>query len=171
LWLTYDHSWWGRGPQPQKRQQAALSTCLLRYADVFLLCHLAKVKAFSKTFTTEVISLPECRPPANRLEGNSICLDGRPLGGCTLLPPRDPVLLHLTFHSISPGFILLTVGSWVGEAANVVTPVNIAGVFNRPQFFKREANLRDCHCNTDQRGGWLLDRKEAFFEQKRSLSG
>jgi len=84
----------------------------------------------------EVISLPELRPPANRLEGNSLCLDGPPLGGCTLLPPQDPVLLHLTFHSISPGFILLTIGSWVGEAANVLTQLNIAGIFKGPRFFK-----------------------------------
>jgi len=121
-------------------------------------------------FTMGVISLPESRPPANRLEGNSICLDGRPLGGCTLLPPRDPVLLHLTFHSISPGFILLIIGSWVGEAANVLTRVNIAGVFKGPRFFKSKANLGGCHCNTGRGGGWLLDRKEAFFKQKRSLS-
>jgi len=92
-------------------------------------------------FTMEVISLPESRPPANRQEGNSICLDGRPLGGCTLVPPRDPVVLHLTFHSISRGFILLAVGLWVGEAANVLTPVNIAGVFKSRGFFKSEANL------------------------------
>jgi len=85
-----------------------------------------------KTFTREVISLPESRPPATRVEGNSICLDGRPLGGCTLLPPRDPVLLNLTVHSISSGFILLTIGSWVGEAANELTPVNITGIFKGP---------------------------------------
>jgi len=107
-----------------------------------------KVKAFGKTFTTEVISLPESLPPANTLEGNCICLDGRPLGGCTLLPPQNLVLLHLTFHSISPGFILLTIGSWVGEAANVLTPVNITRVFKCPQFFKSQGNLQGCHGNT-----------------------
>jgi len=112
-----------------------------------------KVKAFGKTFTTDVISLPESRPLANRLEGNSICLDGRPLRSRTLLPPRDPLLLPLTFHSILPGFILLTIGSWVGEAANVLTPVNIAGVFKGPRFFKSEANLLGCHGNTGG-GGW-----------------
>ena len=48
-------------------------------------------------------------------------------------------MLHLTFHSISPGFILLTIGLWVGDAANVLRPVNIAGVFKGRQFFKREA--------------------------------
>ena len=100
-----------------------------------------------------------------------MCWDGRPLGGCTLLPRRDPLLLQRTFHSMSPGFILLTIGSWVGEAPNVLTPVNIAGVFKGPLFFKSEANLRGCHCNTGRGGGWLLDRKEAFFKQKRSLSG
>ena len=130
-----------------------------------------KVEAFSKSFATVVISLPEFRPLATRPEGNSMCLHGRPLSGSTLLPPWDSVLLHLTFHSISPGFILLTIGSWVGEAANVLTPVNIAGVFKGPRFFKSEANLRGCHCNTGRGGGWLLDRKEAFFKQKRSLSG
>ena len=119
-------------------------------------------------FTTEVISLPESRPAPNRLESNSICLDGRPLGGCTLLPPWDPVLLLLTFHSISPGFILLSIGSWVGAAENVLTPVNIA---KGPRFFKSEANLRGCHCNMGRGRGWLLDRKEALFKQKRSLSG
>ena len=65
-----------------------------------------------------------------------MCLDGRPLSGSTLLPPWDPVLLHLMFHSISPGFILRTIGSWVGEAANVLTLGNIAVVFNRSDFWK-----------------------------------
>jgi len=70
-----------------------------------------------------------------------MCLNGRPLGGSTLLPPWDPVLLHLTFDSISPGFILRTIGSWVGEAANVLTPGNIAIVFKGRQFFETETNL------------------------------
>jgi len=70
-----------------------------------------------------------------------MCLDGRPLSGSTLLPPWDPVLLHLTFHSISPNFILRTIGWWVGEAANMLTPGNIAVVFNGRQFFKTETNL------------------------------
>jgi len=70
-----------------------------------------------------------------------MCLDGRPLSGSTLLPPWDPVLLHLTFHSISPGFILRTIGLWVGEAANVLTPGNIAVVFKARRFFETETNL------------------------------
>jgi len=70
-----------------------------------------------------------------------MCLDGRPLCCSTLLPPWDPVLLHLTFHSIALGFILWTIGSWVGEAANVLTPGNIAVVFQGRQFFKSETNL------------------------------
>jgi len=61
-----------------------------------------------------------------------MCLHGRLLSGGTLLPPWDPVLLHLTFHSISQGFILRTIGSWVGEAAKVLTPGNIAVVFKGP---------------------------------------
>ena len=76
-----------------------------------------------------VINLPESQPLANRSEGKSMCLDGRPLSGSTLLPPWDPVLLHLTFYSIAPAFILWTIGSWVGEATNVLTPGNIAGLF------------------------------------------
>ena len=54
-----------------------------------------------------------------------MCLDGRPLSGGTLLPPWDPVLVQLTFHRISPGFILWTIGSWVGQATNVLTQGNI----------------------------------------------
>jgi len=70
-----------------------------------------------------------------------MCLDGRSLSGSTLLPPWDPVLLHLTFHSISPGFILRTIGLWKGEAANVLTPGNIALVFKGRRFFETEINL------------------------------
>jgi len=65
-----------------------------------------------------------------------MCLDRRSLSGSTLLPPWDPVLLRLTFHSISPGFILGTIGSCVGEAANVRTPGNIAIVFKGRRFFE-----------------------------------
>ena len=100
-----------------------------------------KVEAFGKTFTTGVISLPESRLLANRPEGKSMCLDGHPLGGSTLLPPWDPVLLHLTFHSIWPGFILRKIGLWVGEAANVLTPGNIAVIFKGRQSFESETNL------------------------------
>ena len=64
-----------------------------------------------------------------------------PIGRLYSASTRDPVLLHLTFHSISPGFILLTIGSWMGQAANVLTPVNIAGVFKGPRLFKSEAKL------------------------------
>jgi len=88
-----------------------------------------------------VINLPESRPVANRSQVKSMFLDGRPLCGSTRLPPRDPVLLHLTFNSISPGFILWTIGSWVGEAANILTPGNIAVVFKGRQFFESETNL------------------------------
>ena len=58
-----------------------------------------------------------------------MCLDGPPLSGSTLLQAWDPVLLHLPFHRISLGFILRTIGSWVGQAANVLTPGNITVVF------------------------------------------
>jgi len=70
-----------------------------------------------------------------------MCLDGHPLSGTTLLPPCDPVLLHLTFHTISPGFILRIIGSWVGEATNVLIPGNIAVVFKERRFFETETNL------------------------------
>jgi len=70
-----------------------------------------------------------------------MCRDSCPLSGSTLLPPCDPVLLYLTFDSISPGFILWTIGSWVGEAGNVLTPGNIAVVFKGRRFFKTESNL------------------------------
>jgi len=40
LGIIYDHFWCGWGPQPEQRQRV-LSTCLLRYPDVFLLCPLA----------------------------------------------------------------------------------------------------------------------------------
>jgi len=100
-----------------------------------------KVESLGKTFATGVISLPESRPLANRPEGKSMCLDGRPLSCSTLLPPSDPVLLDLTFHTISPGFILQTIGSWVGQAANVLTPGTIAVVFKGRRFFETETNL------------------------------
>jgi len=70
-----------------------------------------------------------------------MCLDGRSLSGSTLLPPWDPVLLHLTFHSISLGFILRTIGLWMGEAANVLTPGDIAVAFKGRRFFETEINL------------------------------
>jgi len=124
-----------------------------------------------KTFVTEVIRLPESRPPAHWLEGNSLWLDGHPLGSGALLPPTNPVLLPLTLHSIWPGFILLTIDSWVHEAANVLTPGNIPGVVKGPQFFKPEANLRGCHGNTGLGGEWLRKQKEVFFTQKRTVSG
>ena len=41
LGITYDHFWGGWSPQLEPRQ-LMLSTCLLRYPDVFLLCPLAK---------------------------------------------------------------------------------------------------------------------------------
>jgi len=88
-----------------------------------------------------VIRLPESRPQPNRSEGKSLYLDGRPLSGSILLLPWDPALLYLTFHSISPGFILRTIGSWVGEAANVLKPGNIAVIFKGRQFFESETNL------------------------------
>jgi len=99
------------------------------------------VGAFGKTFATPVISLPESRPLANKPEGKSMSLDGCPLGGRTLLPPWDPVLLHLTFHSIPPGFILRTIGALVTEAANMLTPGNIVVVFKGRQYFESETNL------------------------------
>jgi len=70
-----------------------------------------------------------------------MCLDGRPLSGSTLLPPGDPVLLHLTFDSISTGFILRIIVSWMGEAANVLIPGNIAVAFKGRRFFETETNL------------------------------
>ena len=70
-----------------------------------------------------------------------MCLDGRPLCGSTLLPPWNPVFLDLTFHSILPGFILWTIGSWVKEAANMHTPGSIAVVFKGLQFFEIETKL------------------------------
>jgi len=56
-------------------------------------------------------------------------VDARPLCGSTLPPPWDPVLLYLMFHGMSPGLILWTIGSSVGEAANVLTPAKIAVIF------------------------------------------
>jgi len=70
-----------------------------------------------------------------------MCLNGRRLSGSTLLPPWDPPLFYLTFHSISPGFILRTICSWVGEAANVLTPGNMAFLFKGRRFFESETNL------------------------------
>ena len=100
-----------------------------------------QVAAFDKTLAKGVISLPGSLALANRPVGKSMFLDGYPLCGSTLLPPWDPILLHVTFHSISPGFIHWTIGSCVGEAANVLTPGNIAVVFQGRQFFKSETNL------------------------------
>jgi len=89
-----------------------------------------------------------------------MCLDGHPLSSSTLLPPWDPLLLHLRFHSISPGFILWTIGLWVGEAPNVLLPGNIAVVFKGRHFFETETNRSGCHSISDRGGGWLMDQKE-----------
>jgi len=67
------------------------------------------------------------------------------------------------FPSISPGFILRTIASRVGEAANVLNLGNIAVVFKESRFFATETNLSGCHCNTYWGGGWLMDQKEAAF--------
>jgi len=51
------------------------------------------------------------------------------LGGRTPLPARDPVLLHLMFHSIPPVIILLTIGSRFGEGADGLPPSNLTIIF------------------------------------------
>jgi len=68
-------------------------------------------------------------------------LDGRSLFSSTLLPPWDPVLRHLTFHSISPGFLRWTIGSLVGEAANVLRSGHIAVGFKGRGFSQTVTNL------------------------------
>jgi len=88
-----------------------------------------KAKAFRKMFARGWICLLECHPNCNGWCGKGICLNGSPLGGRTSLPAWNPVLLHLTFHSIPPFFILLTIGSWFGKAADMLTPSNLTFIF------------------------------------------
>ena len=90
-------------------------------------------------------------------------LNGRPLRSSTLLPARDPVLLHFTFHKISPGFVLRTKGLRVGEAADVLTPVNIAIVFVALGLRVSESNFRGCHDNSG-RGGGVVDKCFSFLQ-------
>jgi len=99
------------------------------------------VKAVGKTFIAAIISLPELRLPLSGWRVNRYASDDCPLGGRTLLPPRDPVLVPLMFQSIWPGFILWSIDLWVREAVNGLTPVNILGIFKGPQFLKSPANL------------------------------
>jgi len=99
------------------------------------------VKAVGKTLIAAIISLPEFRLPLSGWRVNRYARDDRPLGGRTLLPPRDPVLVPLTFQSIWPGFILWSIGLRVREAVNGVTPVNILSIFKGLQFLKSHANL------------------------------
>jgi len=52
-----------------------------------------------------------------------MCLERRQLSRSTLLASWLPVLLYHMFHCHCPGFILQTMCSWVGEAANGLTPL------------------------------------------------
>ena len=91
-------------------------------------------------------------------------LDTRPLASSTLLLTWDLVLLHLTFHSISPGFIFGTEGPRVGEAANELTPVDITIVFMALRFWVGETNFRGSHCNCSWGAGWgVVDGFERGF--------
>src|SRR5205807_5802701 len=98
-----------------------------------------------------------------------MCLDTRPLAGSALLPTRDLVLLHLTFHSISPGFIFGIEGLRVGEATNELIPVDITIVFMALQFWVGETNFRGSHCNGSWGVGWLIYSKEAFVLFKKEI--
>jgi len=100
-----------------------------------------KVKAFSKTFAPGCISLPEGRPNCNGRGGKGICLNGSRLGGRTPLPAQDHVLLHLTFHSILPVFILLTISFQFGEAADVLTPSNLLIIFEGIGLWVLKSNI------------------------------
>ena len=93
-----------------------------------------------------------------------MCLDTCPLAGSALLPTRDLVLVHLTFRSISPGFIFGTEGPRVGEAANVLTPVDITIVFMAFRFWVGETNFPGSHGNCSWGGGWgVVDGFERGF--------
>jgi len=61
-------------------------------------------------------------------------LDGHSLCGSTLLPPWDPVLLHLTFHSISPGFILQIRG-W-RKPQTCLHQISVPSLLKDPNFSK-----------------------------------
>ena len=59
-------------------------------------------------------------------DGKSMCLNGRPLVRCTANKARDPLMLHLTLHSLPEGIILWGTSLGVGEANDELTTGNIA---------------------------------------------
>ena len=104
-------------------------------------------------------------------DGNSMCLNGRPVVGRTANKARDPFLLHLTLHSLPEGIILWGTSLAVGEANDELTPGNIAIVVMARHSWITESSFRYVHC--DCRGGrGLMDLKEfSFFFQDRRPAG
>jgi len=119
-------------------------------------------------FTTEVISLPESGPPANRLLGNSIGLHGHPFGGCTLLPPWDPVSLHLMFHSISPGFTLVTIGSGWRKRQMCLHQLTSPAFLKAPNFSKVRPTFKAAIVILVGAGERCWIRKRLFLNKKGS---
>jgi len=119
-------------------------------------------------FTTEVISLPSSGPPANRVHGNSIGLHGHPFGGCTPLPPWDPVLLHHMFHSISPGFTLVIIGSGWGKRQMCLHQLTSAAFLKAPNFSKVRPTFKAAIVILVRVGGGCWIGKWLFLNKKGS---
>ena len=109
------------------------------------------------------ICLPECGPNCTGRGGKGICLNGSPLGGNTPLPARDPVLLHLTLHSIPPLFTLLTISPRFGEAADVLTPSNLTIIFEGIGLLVLTLTFEAIIEIAVGAEGWLMNPELFFF--------
>ena len=95
-------------------------------------------------------------------DGESMCLNGRPLVGRTANQAQDSFLLHLTLHNLPEGIILWGTSLGVGEANDELTQGNIAIVLMARRSGINESRFRYGHCEC--RGGWgLMDLKEFSF--------
>src|SRR5437588_12386184 len=104
-----------------------------------------KIAPFCKTFASNNVSLPECSPAATHTsdgcESKRMFLNNSPLGGSTPVPAWDPLLLHLTLHSIPSVTIFLTRNVWFQEAADILTPGNITIIFTARRSWVNESSF------------------------------
>ena len=103
-------------------------------------------------------------------EGKSMCLNRRPLVGCTANKARDPFLLHLPLYSLPEGIILRGTSFGVGEANDELRPGNIAIVLVARRFWINESSFRYGRSECRGRRG-LKDLKELFLFLLRSSFG
>ena len=108
-----------------------------------------KIEAFFKTSASNSVSVPDCSPAGDRssngCDSKRMCLNGGPLGISAPPPAWDPVLLHLTLHSIPPVGIILIRNGWFQEATNIFTPRNITIVFMARRSVVGESGFRGGH--------------------------